>query len=95
MVSWFAGTSEETPDSQIKNGEHFNPRAEIQISDKTFFLEHQCRHVKEGLGNFRLTQLLPTAMANIFLVSHTEFIAQTNNWAITTPLRKGEGDLTL
>lgn len=34
MVSWFAGTSEETPDSQIKDGEHRNHKEEIWLSDK-------------------------------------------------------------
>lgn len=45
-ASWFAGTSEETPDSKIKDGEHFNHRPEIQLSDK-IFLEHQWRHGKK------------------------------------------------
>lgn len=45
--SWFAGTSEKTPDSKMKDGEHFNHRAEIQLSDKIFFLEHQWRHGKK------------------------------------------------
>lgn len=86
--SWFAGTSEETPD--FKDGENFNHRAEIGLSDKTFFLECQGRHMKKGLRNFRLTHLLPTAMASGFLGCHTEFIAQTINCTTTTLLRTGE-----
>lgn len=92
--SGFAGIGEETPDSQIKDGEHFHHRVETGLSDKTFFLEHQWRHVKEGLRNCRLTHL-PAAMASGFLGCHTEFIAQTTNWATTTPLRRGERDLAL
>lgn len=49
--SWFAGISVERTDSQIKDGEHLNHRLEILLLDKTFSLEHQCSHTKEGLRN--------------------------------------------
>lgn len=88
--SWFAGTSEETPDSKIKDGEHFNHRAEIQLSDNIFFLEHQWRHGGKNQPNSGVIHVLPTKMASGFLDCHTEFIAQTINWTTTSPLGRGE-----
>lgn len=44
MVPGLQAPVKEIPHSKIEDGEHFKHRAEIQLSDKIFFLEHQWRH---------------------------------------------------